>query len=175
MIFVTVGTTLPFDELIETMDALVRRGNIAEQVVCQIGVGRYRPKRCEFFAFRPTLAPWYEEASLVVAHGGTGTVLELLRMKKPFVAVANPRAADNHQAQFLAKLESLGSVLWCRDLDRLHQDIQRARTYRLKDIPYETLALALMREMERNSGPERHNFLRRFQQRFMDLNSRRKG
>ncbi|SMC26272.1 UDP-N-acetylglucosamine transferase subunit ALG13 [Desulfacinum hydrothermale DSM 13146] len=150
MIFVTVGTTLPFDDLIRQVDRLVERGEIHEPVVCQIGTGSYRPRHCQYFDFQPTLDPWYQEASVVVAHGGTGTVLELLGLQKPFVAVANPRAVDDHQVQFLRKLESVGSVLWCRDLEKLPAYLLEAPGHRAQGLPYCSLARHLMERLEDN-------------------------
>ncbi len=148
MIFVTVGTTLPFDALIRQMDHLVESGTLENRVVCQIGTGKYRPRSCRFFTFEPSLDSWYRQASVVVAHGGTGTVLELLRMQKPFVAVANPLAADDHQVQFLRKLESVDSVLWCRNLEQLHEYIQKAVRYRPRGLTSHSLARHLMERIE---------------------------
>ncbi|MBC7360631.1 MAG: glucuronosyltransferase [Desulfacinum sp.] len=149
MIFVTVGTTLPFDDLIRHVDHLVESGALRDPVVCQIGTGKYRPRHCRFFTFQPSLDPWYRRASVVVAHGGTGTVLELLRMQKPFVAVANPLAVDDHQVQFLSKLESVDSVLWCRELTDLPGYIREARRYRARGLPFHSLALHLMERIEK--------------------------
>mgnify|MGYP004487517189 CR=1 FL=1 len=39
--------------------------------------------------------PYYEQARLVICHGGLGTPLELLRMKKPFIMI--PRLAKYHE------------------------------------------------------------------------------
>lgn len=161
MIFVTVGTTIPFDALIRQVDRFVAKGILKEPVVCQIGTGTYRPRHCRFFTFQPSLDPWYRHASVVVAHGGTGTVLELLRMRKPFVAVANPLAADDHQVQFLSKLESVNSVLWCRDLTELPAYIQQALDYRPRGLPFGSLAHHLMERIERDvNGKQRNRWWR---------------
>jgi len=112
VILVTVGTTLPFDDLVRAVDQLVERGDLQERVICQIGHGAYQPQHCDYFRFAPSLESYIEEASLVIGHGGTGTVTGLLAIGKPFIAVANPLGANNHQAQFLARLSSSVPFLW---------------------------------------------------------------
>lgn len=126
MIFVTVGTTLPFDALVQAVDALVAGQVITDPVVCQIGHGDYLPQHCEHFRFQPNIDEYIAQASLVIGHGGTGTVTGLLASGKPFVAVANPLGADNHQAQFLERLAHLAPFLWTADLARLPALIAQA-------------------------------------------------
>jgi UDP-N-acetylglucosamine transferase subunit ALG13 len=140
MIFVTVGTTLWFDELIKSMDQLVAKGLVREPVVCQIGNGRYVPKNCEYFRFQRSIDNWLHRSSLVISHGGTGTVLSLLAMRKPFVAVANPMGADDHQFQFLSRLGEMGCILWCHDLEDLPDLIDKATTFQPQPLQTERLA-----------------------------------
>jgi len=118
MIFVTVGTC-SFDSLVEAVDRLRADGDISDDVVCQIGSGSYLPEHCDYFRTAPTLDTWYDRARMVICHGGTGTVHELLSMGKPFVAVANEQLSGNHQAEFLTACEKMFGILWCRRLDRL--------------------------------------------------------
>jgi len=140
MIFVTVGTTIWFDDLIETIDQLIASGQIHEPVVCQIGNGRYIPKNCEYFRFQKSIDEWIDQSSLVISHGGTGTVLSLLVMQKPFVAVANPMGADDHQSQFLERLERTGCVVWCRNLEDLPHFIRKAATFKPRPLGTKHLA-----------------------------------
>ncbi|WP_306533874.1 PssE/Cps14G family polysaccharide biosynthesis glycosyltransferase [Geobacter sp.] len=139
MIFVTIGTTLVFDDLIEAIDNLVEDGIITEPVVCQIGNSGYVPKHCEYFRFQPNIDEWTAKASLVICHGGTGSVLSLLTQKRPFIAVANPRGAEDHQAQFLERLSRSISILWTRDLNGLSSLIEKARTFEPKPLDGERL------------------------------------
>jgi len=127
MIFVTVGTTM-FNELVAEVDRLRMRGLLTDRVVCQIGDGAYEPKHCEFFRSAPSLEPWYEQADLVICHGGTGTVRELLTLGKPFVPVANTRLAGDHQSDFLAACAQRFGIAWCRDLGDLAEAVHKARS-----------------------------------------------
>lgn len=139
MIFVTVGTTLPFDDLIRFIDCMVERGEIAEPVRCQIGPGTYEPKHCEWFHFKPGLQADLDAASLVIGHGGTGTVTGLLAARKPFVAVANPAGADDHQRDFLHHLSQANPFLWTDRLDALPALMSQARTFHADAMPHQRL------------------------------------
>jgi beta-1,4-N-acetylglucosaminyltransferase len=127
VIFVTVGTTLVFDDLIECVDKMVKRGELPPPVCCQIGAGKYEPRHCDWFRFKPDIAAQLDAASLVIGHGGTGTVTSLVRLGKPFVAVANPAAAGEHQRDFLASLAETMPIVWTDRLEDLPECIQRAR------------------------------------------------
>lgn len=129
LIFITVGTTLPFDELLAEADRLAASGVITEPLVCQGGTSLYRMLHGEQFVGAPSLDGYYEQASLVVCHGGGGTVLELLISGKPFVAFPNTRGAGDHQSSFLRQVSKIADISWSSavsDLQRLIEE-RRAR------------------------------------------------
>lgn len=124
MIFVTVGTTGPFDELLEEVDRLAAANFFGEDVLCQGGQSKYRMQHGEQFVGRPSIADLIAQSSLVISHGGS-TVVELLRAGKAFVAFANTRLADDHQSVFLRQVAAIADISWSRnvaDLARLYQE-----------------------------------------------------
>lgn len=138
MIFVTVGTTMPFDELLEEVDRLASLGTFGENVVCQGGQSRYRLSHGEQFVGRPSIDDLIAQSSLVISHGGA-TVIQLLLASKPFVAFPNPRAAGAHQYGFLTQIASVSKISWSKnvkDLARLFQERRLLGPARLAlDIP----------------------------------------
>jgi UDP-N-acetylglucosamine transferase subunit ALG13 len=98
----------------------------------QIGQGRYVPRQAEYFRFEPSLKPYYEQASLVVAHGGMGTCMEVLGCGKPLVAVDNPDRFDQHQEDLLTVLAAQNYLIWCKDLSELPKALRRARETEFK-------------------------------------------
>jgi UDP-N-acetylglucosamine transferase subunit ALG13 len=108
VIFVAIGTT-DFDALIQTMDNLSL--DLPEKVVMQIGRSAYIPEHCEYFRLVPSLAPYYERASLVVSHGGLGIVTEVLGYGRPLVAVEDPNQPDRHQREILSVWEREGYLI----------------------------------------------------------------
>lgn len=125
MIFVTVGST-KFTDLIIKMDQLAP--SLSDEVVMQIGNGDYCPKNTQFFRYAVSLDSYYDQADLVVAHGGLGTIVEVLERGKRLVCVVNPTTIDLHQEHLLRIYAEKSYLLWCKDLDHLADAIQQART-----------------------------------------------
>ena len=93
MIFVTVGSMLPFDRLVEAMDTWAP-ANPAVEVFAQIGEGRFIPKTCRW---ERMIEPAEFDtkclaAEVVVAHAGMGTILSTLQSRRPLVIM--PRRAN---------------------------------------------------------------------------------
>ena len=123
-IFVTVGST-DFDALIRAADNL--GPSLQSQGAMQIGHGQYIPVNMPYFRFAPSLAPYYDQASLVIAHGGLGTTMEVLRRGLPLVSVSNPDRYDNHQEELLSAMAEEGYLIECRQLDELERAIEMAQ------------------------------------------------
>ena len=132
MIFVTVGTT-DFDALVAAADALA--ASTDEPIIIQIGHGEVEPRHARWLRFAPSLDPYYEQADVVVTHGGLGTVTEVLRRGLRMVGVSNPDRFDRHQDQILQAFEQAGHLVWCRDLAELPAAIEQARQAHF--VPYQ--------------------------------------
>ena len=127
--FVTVGST-DFDALIQAVDALVP--SLRSEGIMQIGDGQYTPANWPYFRFAPSLGHYYEQATLVIAHGGLGTTMEVLNRGLPLVSVSNSDRYDNHQEDLLAAMAAEDYLVWCRQLGELEQAIETARTVPLR-------------------------------------------
>jgi beta-1,4-N-acetylglucosaminyltransferase len=128
-IFVTVGST-DFDTLVQTVDHLAP--TLPSKGIMQIGHGRYVPSNWPHFRFADSLAPYYDRASLVIAHGGLATTMEVLARGLPLVSVSNPDRYDHHQDDLLSAMEEEGYLVWCRQLSELKQAIAAAQQGPLK-------------------------------------------
>jgi UDP-N-acetylglucosamine transferase subunit ALG13 len=115
MIFVTVGTQLPFDRLIRAVDGwAATRPQV--RVFAQNGPGNYRPAhiQCQAELNAEAFERAMQEATLIVAHAGMGTILSALERGKPVIVM--PRRAslgehrNEHQLATVAKLSHLSGL-----------------------------------------------------------------
>ena len=98
----------------------------------QIGNGHYVPKNCEHFRFAPSLEPYYDSSTIVVSHGGLGIITEALEREKKLVGVENTTCHGVHQRDLLSTLAQEGYLIWCRDLNRLPEALERAKNCEFK-------------------------------------------
>lgn len=110
MIFVTVGTQLPFDRLVKWMDDWAGR-NPDRKVFAQIGPSSYVPKNIDYADF-VTPARSKElvgKSELVVSHAGMGSILTALTTRVPLVMVPRRAALGEHRNDHqLATAERIG-------------------------------------------------------------------
>lgn len=93
MIFVAVGTQLPFDRLIRAVDEWAGRKQRCD-IVAQVGPTTYRATN---MVARPFLDPaefrrCVEHAEFIVSHAGMGTIITALELGKPVIVM--PRRAE---------------------------------------------------------------------------------
>ena len=140
MIFITVGTDMPFDRMVRVVDAWAREEG-RKDVFAQIGETDWRPSYINYEQFLepPEFNRRFAEASLIIAHAGMGTILSALRYEKPILVM--PRRAslgeqrNEHQLATATRLLELGKVNVAFDenilrerLDRLHEIEARGKT-----------------------------------------------
>jgi UDP-N-acetylglucosamine transferase subunit ALG13 len=98
VIFVTVGTQLPFDRLILAVDGWAAAGG-RPKVFAQIGPTELRPRNIEA---RPFISPaecrdLIRDADVVVAHAGMGTILSALELGTPVLVMPRRAALGEHR------------------------------------------------------------------------------
>jgi UDP-N-acetylglucosamine transferase subunit ALG13 len=129
MIFATVGSNLPFDRFVETVDRWSHRTSTS--VFAQIGAGRYQPD-LPFARMLSTreCARRVDEASLVIAHAGMGSFFMAAQAGKPVVLF--PRRAglgehtNDHQLHTARWLRTLPGVFVAMDASELDGAIEAA-------------------------------------------------
>ena len=98
MIFVTVGTQLPFDRLVAAVDRWAGlRGR--RDVLAQVGQTSWRPRviRSVPFMTPAEFEKQFQAASLVVAHAGMGTLISVLELGKPVIVMPRRAARSEHR------------------------------------------------------------------------------
>ena len=130
-IFITVGNG-KFETLVKEVDRLKSEGKIKENVVIQLGHGSYKPKHCKWFTFESPLDKYYNNANLVICHGGPGTVFEIMRRKLKVIALPNRDRTDpNHQVEYLRAMDKeTDGMIYCDRVELLAEKLKMAKTYR---------------------------------------------
>jgi UDP-N-acetylglucosamine transferase subunit ALG13 len=123
VIFLTIGTQLPFNRLVHALDDLAPR--LPLDIFAQIGQSDYAPANIKWSAF---LAPAefdvkFRAASVIISHAGIGTVLSAQKHRKPLIVV--PRLArfgehrNDHQIATARQLQGKRGVYVANDIDEL--------------------------------------------------------
>ena len=134
MIFLTVGTQLPFDRLIKAVDNWAK-DHCEIAFFAQIGETQYEPKHmpwCRFMDPEEYLLKFKASRS-VISHAGIGTIITSLLQEKPLIIM--PRLAqfgehrNDHQLATVKYFEMKGlSIAYNeQDLNILLDDIDNIR------------------------------------------------
>ena len=91
MILVSLGTQdRQFTRLLEAVEKQIQLGNIKEKVIVQAGETKYESDCMEIFDLIPSkeFLKLLEECSLLITHGGVGTIIDGLHHHKKIIAAA---------------------------------------------------------------------------------------
>ena len=138
MIFVTIGTQLPFDRLIKIIDELATKLN--EEVIAQVYQCGFTPQNIKTVDF---LAPdefnaLFDKARLIISHAGMGTILSALQKGKPIIVF--PRIAamgehrNEHQLATARKFKEMGSLNVAMNEEELSSMLLNGNLTTLKHI-----------------------------------------
>lgn len=136
LLFATVGATLPFNRLVETVANLKASGAIEEDIIIQTGVGGYAPEApgiqvVETLPF-DRVQEILRDADIVVCHGGTGSLITALRQGCRVIAM--PRLMekgehyDNHQAEITEAFAARGLIEVAHNAGDFSTSLASART-----------------------------------------------
>lgn len=128
MIFITVGHSMPFDRLLRSLDSAIPL-EMREEVFAQIGPSRYEPRNYKWVRWldNQEYDSALDQCSAVIAHAGTGTILQVLTRRKPLLVL--PRLSsygetrNDHQVGTASYFASEGQILFAEDESVLSERI----------------------------------------------------
>jgi len=132
VIFVTVGSQIGFDRFVRTVDEWAA-GHPGLDILCQYGSGSYVPRHMRAVvsldpaAFEQAL----QQASLLVAHAGIGSILSAASARKPLIIF--PRhgslreTRNDHQLATAKWMMQKAGVQVAWDEAQLHSMLEQAR------------------------------------------------
>ena len=133
LLFATVGATLPFDRLVTSIAQLHAEGAIPERILIQTGIGGHAPDALEVRETLPfdEVQALLREASIVVCHGGTGSLITALRQGCHVIALPRLFALgehyDDHQLEITEAFEVRGLIKVARSVDELRAALADVR------------------------------------------------
>lgn len=137
MIFVILGThELEFKRLLQYLEDM----DIKEEVIIQSGNTIFTSNKYKVIPFldQNDFNKYIKESTLVITHGGVGSILTALRHKKKVITM--PRLSkynehnDDHQLEICNKLSKEGYTMNCTDYDSLKEFIENYNKIELR--PY---------------------------------------
>ena len=139
MIFVTLGTQdKGFPRLLEAIDKQIENGNIKEKVIVQAGLTEYESNNMEIFDLVPQkdFDKYVDEASLIITHGGAGSILTAVKKGKKVIAAARlakyKEHNNDHQLQIVEEFSNKGYILELDNFDELDKVLNKAKTFKPK-------------------------------------------
>lgn len=110
-VFVSVGSMMPFDRLVQAMDEWAA-AHPDVPVEIQIGRGKYEPRHAKFVRLMP-VAEYRRrvaDARLFVAHAGMGSIISAIEAGKPLLMLPRLRAQGEHNTDHqLATAVNIGA------------------------------------------------------------------
>jgi UDP-N-acetylglucosamine transferase subunit ALG13 len=138
---VTVGNAYEFNRLLKKIEKISQKIN--DEFIIQTGYSSYIPKNCKTFKFKKKdeFLKLMKKANIIVTHGGVGTIMESIRLKKPTVVVPRRKKfnehVNDHQLDITKELEEQGKIIPVYDIEDLESAIKKASNFKIKRGKYE--------------------------------------
>lgn len=145
MIFVTIGTQdKPFARIIKAVEQAVVDGEITDEVIVQAGNTKYESKVLNVLNYVPfdEFNKYLEKADIIITHGGVGSILNALKLKKKIIAVPRLKKygehINDHQLQVIKKMTEQGYILSTQDENEIAEKIKQAEFFEVKEYTSNT-------------------------------------
>jgi UDP-N-acetylglucosamine transferase subunit ALG13 len=136
MIFLTVGSEIPFDRLVRAVDELAARAALREEVFAQVGRGGYVPRNFPSVELveRGEYDKCLRQCRAVISHAGMGTIMKCMEMEKPLLAVPRRKQfgeiVSDHQLGTARTFESQGDLLVAYDTNAIVSRLPQLFSFR---------------------------------------------
>ena len=140
MIFLTVGTQdKPFARIIQAVEQAVIEGKITDEVIVQAGNTQYKSKVLNVLNYVPfeDFNKYLSKADIIITHGGVGSILNALKLKKKIIAVPRLKKygehINDHQLQVIQKMTEQGYILSTEDENEIANKVKEAENFEVKE------------------------------------------
>ncbi len=137
MILVLLGTqNNSFQRLLEKIQKCIDNGIIKDEVVVQAGCTKYDSDSMKIFDFisQEELDKKIDEASLIITHGGVGTIVNCVKKGKKVIAVPRLKKfgehVNDHQLQIIESFSKQGFIIGIKDVSELEDALNRIKEFK---------------------------------------------
>ena len=139
MILVMLGTqNNSFHRLLEEIEKEIEKGIIKEKVIVQSGHTKYNSDKMEIIDMMPReeLNKLQKEASLIITHGGVGSIISSITKEKKVIAV--PRLhefgehVNDHQKEIVELFNEKGYIIGIKSVEELGQALKEIAKFEPK-------------------------------------------
>ncbi|MCG2827371.1 MAG: hypothetical protein L6265_12345 [Thermoplasmatales archaeon] len=138
-ILLTIGTVhFSFDRLLKEVDRLIDIGAIHKKVIAQIGNSTYKPKNYEYFDFCSSekIPELMMNASIVITHGGIGSIVNSLMLGKPTIVVPRYKKfhehINDHQLDITHELEKEDAIIPVYNISNMQNALRQTEKFKNK-------------------------------------------
>lgn len=150
MILVTLGTQdKSFKRLLNTLEKQIDMGLITDEIIVQSGYTKFDSKHMQLIPYfsQDELDRYRKEASLIITHGGVGSILDGCRFDKKIIGVARLKEfkehINDHQIEICERFAQDGYILFARNLDNIPQLINDSITFNPKKYVFDNANLIM--------------------------------
>ncbi len=157
MILVTLGTQdKSFIRLLKEIDNQITLGNIKEKVIAQVGYTQFKSDNMKVYEYfsEEDLKKYMQKASLIITHGGIGSVLNALSYNKKIIAFSRlskyKEHINDHQVQIVNKFAEEGYILTGKisDLSNLLKKVKNftPKEYKPNNVKFNNMIIKFIEE-----------------------------
>ncbi len=139
MILVLLGTQdKSFERLLKQVEKLKKENIIKEEIIVQAGYTKYESNCMNVFDFvsNDELNNFIKAASLIITHGGVGSILDGLRKKKTMIVAPRLKEykehTNNHQLQIIKRFADMEYILPLTNFNKLEKTLDKAKSFKPK-------------------------------------------
>lgn len=139
MILVLLGTqNNSFHRLLEEVEKNINEGTINEEVIVQAGYTKFKSHKMRIIDLisKEQLEQFQEEASLIITHGGVGSIITSIKKGKKVIAVPRMHEygehVNNHQVQIVKNFDEQGYIIGIERVEDLKQAIIKSKEFKPK-------------------------------------------
>ncbi len=136
MILVLLGTqNNSFHRLLEEVEKNIKDKTINEEVIVQVGYTKYQTHRMRVIDLmsKEQLEQFQDEASLIITHGGVGSIISSIEKGKKVIAVPRKHEygehVNNHQIQIVKDFNDKGYIIGIENVEDLKEAIIKSKTF----------------------------------------------